>query len=144
MQQQPLCCSRSKALLQCRCQATIKSEDEKFYFETNTKEPVDCIIVCHEEEVQLDSTRESLSNTLCELDFSPSKVHSVVPHSKTSLGKRKLKQVGSTFTKKLVSVLKWNWLWYWCKNKYWGRNTDESKWFGLTCPAHEKKAESWF
>lgn len=144
MQQQPLCCSRSKALLQCRCQATIKSEDEKFYFETNTKEPVDCNIVCHEEEVQLDSTRESLSNTLCKLDFSPSKVHSVVPHSKTSLGKRKLKQVGSTFTKKLVSVLKWNWLWYWCKNKYWGRNTDESKWFGLTCPAHEKKAESWF
>ena len=49
-----------------------------------------------------------MNNALCELDLSPLKVHSVDPHSKTSLGKRKLKQVEGTFTKKLASVLKVN------------------------------------
>ena len=55
-------------------------------------------------EIQLDSNSEPLSNTLCELDLdlSPWKVHSVAPHSKPSLGKRGLKQVEGTFTKKLA------------------------------------------
>ena len=93
---------------QCRRQATIKSEGGELDFETNIEEPVDCNIISLEEEVQLDSTRESLNNNLCELDLSRLKVHSVAPLSKTSLGKRKLNQLESAFTKKLASVLKVN------------------------------------
>ena len=88
--------------------ATIKSEDEELDFENNIEEPVDCNIICLEEEVHLDSTRESMNNTLCELDLSRLEVLSVAPHSKTSLGKRKLKKVEGAFTKNIASVLKVN------------------------------------
>ena len=56
--------------------------------------------------VNLNTTKESLNNTLNELDISPVKVHSVATHSKLALGKRKLKQVEDVITKKLVSALK--------------------------------------
>ena len=93
---------------QCSCQVTIKSEDKELDFETTIEKPVDCNIVSLEEEVQLDSTRESLDNTLCELDLSLLKVHLVALYSKTSLGKKKLKQVEGAFTRKSASVLKVN------------------------------------
>ena len=49
-----------------------------------------------------------MNNTLCELDLSRLEVLSVAPHSKTSLGKRKLKKVEGAFTKNIASVLKVN------------------------------------
>ena len=42
--------------------------------------------------VYLNTTKESLNNTLNELDISPVKVHSVATHSKSALGQRTLKQ----------------------------------------------------
>ena len=56
--------------------------------------------------VYLNTTKESLNNTLNELDISPVKVHSVATHSKSALGQTTLKQVEVVITKKLVSALK--------------------------------------
>ena len=63
-------------------------------------------MITYYEEIHLNATKESLNNTLNELDISPVKVHSAANHSKPTLGKRKLRQVEGIITKKPVSVLK--------------------------------------
>ena len=53
-----------------------------------------------EEEHELELTGEPLNSTLSELEISPIKFHSIAPHSKPSLRKRKLEQVEGKVTKK--------------------------------------------
>ena len=63
-------------------------------------------MVTYDNEIYLNTRKESLNNTLNVFDISPVEVHSVATHSKPALGKKKLKQVEDVITKKLVSVLK--------------------------------------
>ena len=63
-------------------------------------------MITYDKVIYLNTTKESLNNTLNEFDISVVKAHSVATHSKPALGKRKLKQVEDVITKKLVSVLK--------------------------------------
>ena len=58
-----------------------------------------------ERDIMVESTRSILNSTLCELDVSPLKVHSVPSSYKHTLGKRKLKQVEEAVTKKIATVL---------------------------------------
>ena len=62
-------------------------------------------MITYDKVIYLNTTKESLNNTLNELDISLVKVHSVATHSKPALGKRNLKQVEDVITKKLVSVV---------------------------------------
>ena len=87
-----------------KCRLTYsKSKTDIDQIETNDSESDD---ITYDKEIYLNTTKESLNNTLNEPDISPVKVHSVATHSKPALGKRKPKQVEDVITKKLVSVLK--------------------------------------
>ena len=66
-----------------------KSKTDIDQIETNDSESDD--ILTHDKEIYLNTTKESLNNTLNELDISPIKVHLVATHFKPALGKRKLK-----------------------------------------------------
>ena len=57
------------------------------------------------EDFLVESTRSLLNTTLCNLEVSPLKVHSVKSSSKPAVGKRKLKQVEEPVSKKLGTVL---------------------------------------
>ena len=58
-----------------------------------------------EKEIMLESTRSLLNSTLCKLEVSPIKVHSIKSSNKPSLGKRKLKQDEEAVTRKITTVL---------------------------------------
>ena len=58
-----------------------------------------------EKEIMLESTRSLLNSTVCEIEVSPIKVHSVKSSNKPSLGKRRLKQVEKAVNKKIATVL---------------------------------------
>ncbi|XP_047129865.1 uncharacterized protein LOC124809907 [Hydra vulgaris] len=59
-----------------------------------------------EKEIMLESARSLLNNTLCELEVSPLKVLNLPKNSnKSSLGKRKIKQVEEAVIKKLATAL---------------------------------------
>ena len=86
-----------KLCLTCRLKMSEpEKEEEKPYkqYELNDES------FCFQEEHDLNLSRESLNTTLNELDISPVKLHSVVQHSKPTLGKRKLKQVEGAVSKK--------------------------------------------
>ena len=70
-------------------------------------------------DVRLESNIYSLYSTLCELDLSPLKFHSVVSHSKLNCD-IEIKEVEDAFTKKLASTLKGKMTLSWnrFKNKY--------------------------
>ena len=88
-----------------KCRLTYsKSKTDIDQIETNDSESDD--MITYEKEIYLNTTKESLNNTLYVFDISPVKVHSVATHSKLALGKKKLKQVEDVITKKLVSVVK--------------------------------------
>ena len=88
-----------------KCRLTYsKSKTDIDQTETNDSKSDD--MITHDKKIYLNTTKESLNNTLNELDISPVKVHLVATHFKPALGKRKLKQVEDVITKKLVSVLK--------------------------------------
>ena len=55
-------------------------------------------MITYDKKIYLNTTKESLNNTLNELDTSPVKVQSVATHSKPALGKPK--QAEDVITKK--------------------------------------------
>ena len=61
-----------------------------------------------EQDVSVESTRTSLNSTLQDLDLSPLKLHSVAPHSRLSVGKRKFNQVEKAMSDKVPKALKLN------------------------------------
>ena len=82
-----------------KCRLTYsKSKTDIDQIETNDSESDD---ITYDKEIYLNTTKESLNNTLNELDISLVKVHSVVTHSKTALGKSV-----SVLKVPVVSVLK--------------------------------------
>ena len=90
-----------------KCRSLVSKPKENPDEIDNTEPEEECHVYS-QEELQLDSSRESLNSTLNDLDLSPIKLHSIAPHSKPILGKRKLKEVEGAITKKLASVLKVN------------------------------------
>jgi len=79
----------------CRFRASTPQEEKN---ETDNDDVDDCTSL--EEEHELELTKESLNSTLSELEISPIKFHSIAPHSKPNLRKRKLEQVEGKVTKK--------------------------------------------
>ena len=59
-----------------------------------------------EQDVSVESTRTSLNSTLQDLDLSPLKLHSVAPHSRLFVGKKKVNQVEKTMSDKVAWALK--------------------------------------
>lgn len=61
-----------------------------------------------QDDVSIESTHTSLNSTLQDLDLSPLKLHSVAPHSRLSVGKRKINQTETAMSEKAVKALKLN------------------------------------
>ena len=55
-----------------------------------------------EQDVSVESTRTSLNSTLQDLDLSPLKLLSVAPHSRLSVGKKKVNQVEKAMSDKIA------------------------------------------
>ena len=87
-----------------QCRGKLPSTEEPAEQDTEISDTEDVF----GEDFLAESTRSLLNSTLCDLEVSPLKVHSVKSSSKPAVGKRKLKQVEQAVSKKTCNSFKCN------------------------------------